>query len=197
MRTLGDAWNWCVATRRNLSRMLRLGRKHWDDSSLEGASIWQDDQFRTLEASDIVAETMASLKPVDDLAVVVLFSVFESHVRDYLAARMKPEMEALTDPLLKAAAADTLQGVVEGSFYRRVLYPLKEQGRVSGDLVTQVDQVRDYRNWVAHGRRQRDTDMNHVTPRMAYERLMDFLAVLGIAIEAEQPESERPEEESE
>jgi hypothetical protein len=84
MKTLADAWNWYVATKRNLERMHRLGRKHWADSSLEGASIWQDDQFRMLEAPVIVAETTASLVPIDDLAVVVLFSVFESQVRDYL-----------------------------------------------------------------------------------------------------------------
>jgi hypothetical protein len=75
-----------------------------------------------------------------------------------------------------------------------VLYPLKEQGRVSADLVTQVDQVRKYRNWVAHGRREGGTDVSSVTPRVAYERLKEFLAVLGIAAEAEQTESEGPRE---
>ncbi|HKI38162.1 MAG TPA: hypothetical protein VKA46_40285, partial [Gemmataceae bacterium] len=124
MKTLVDAWNWYEATKRNLERMRRLGRRHWNDPSLEGASLWQDDQFRALAAVDIVAETTASLQPIDDLAVVVLFSVFESHVRDYLVARMRPEIEVLSDPILKEAAADARQGVEEGSFYRRVLSPL-------------------------------------------------------------------------
>jgi hypothetical protein len=197
MKTLADAWNWYEATRRGLARMRRLGEKHWADPSLEGASIRADDQFRMLEASDIVTETAASLKPIDDLAVVVLFSVFESSVRDYLVARMRPEVDVLTDPILKEAAAGAVQGVEEGSFYRRVLQPLKEQGRVPADLITQVDQVRDYRDWVAHGRRERGAGLNNVTPRMAYERLRDFLAVLGIATEAEQQGSERPEQEAE
>ncbi len=192
MKTLADAWNWYEATKRNLARMGRLGRKHWDDPSLEGASIWQDDQFRMLEASEIVAETTTSLKPIDDLAVVVLFSVFESHVRGYLAVRMKPEVDALTDPILQEAASDAMQGVEEGSFYRRVLYPLKEQGRVSADLVTQVDQVREYRNWVAHGRREGDADRSNVTPRMAYDRLKAFLNALSIPVEHEPIEPERP-----
>jgi hypothetical protein len=139
MKTLADAWSWYEATKRNLARMRRLGSKHWDDPSLDGASIWQDDQFKRLISSDIVAETTTSLKPIDDLAVVVLFSVFESHVRDYLVARIKPEAADLTDPILKEAAEDAILGVEEGSFYRRVLYPLKEQGRVSADLVTQID----------------------------------------------------------
>jgi len=188
MKTLADAWNWYVATKRNLARWRRLGHNHWGHASLENASIWQDDQFRTLVAEDIVAETTTSLKPIDDLAIVVLFSVFESQVRDYLIAQIKPEAGSLTDPILKEAAEAALQGVAEGSFFRRVLDPLKKQGRVSADLVTQVDQVRDYRNWVANGRRERGTDMSNVTPKVAYDRLQEFLAVLGIAAETERPE---------
>jgi len=195
MKTLADAWNWYRATKRNLGRMRRLGSNHWGHPSLEAASIWQDDEFRMLEASDIEAETAASLKPIDDLAVVVLFSVFESHVRDYLVERIEPQANELTDPILKEAADDALQGVKEGSFYRRVLEPLKKQDRVSADLVTRVDQVRDYRNWVAHGRR--DAPTNNVTPEVAYERLAEFLAVLGIAAEAERIEPDEAGEEPE
>jgi hypothetical protein len=163
--------------------MRRLGEKHWDDPSLADASIWQDDLFRMLEAPDIVFETETSLKPIDDLAVVVLFSVFESRVRDFLVELMRPQAEAITDPILKEAVDDALRGVGEGSFYRRVLEPLKNSGRVPSDLVTQVDQVRDYRNWVAHGRR--GAPVNNVTPSLAYERLRDFLATLRIAAEPE------------
>ncbi len=47
-----------------------------------------------------------------------------------------------------------------------------------------VDQVRDYRNWVAHGRRELPT--NYVTPKQAYARLVDFLDALGITAEAEE-----------
>ena len=66
----------------------------------------------------------------------------------------------------------------------RVLEPLKKQDRVSADLITQVDQVRDYRNWVAHGRR--DAPTNNVPPEIAYERLTEFLSALGITTESEE-----------
>lgn len=98
--------------------------------------------LKTLYPSDIVAESTTSLKPIDDLAVVVLVSVFESHVRDYLVAKIKPEACGPSDPILKEAADDAIRGVEEGSFFRRVLQPLKEQDRVSADLVTRIDQVR-------------------------------------------------------
>jgi hypothetical protein len=184
MKTLADAWNWYRATKQNLARMQRLGERHWSDPSLTGASIWQDDYFRMVEAANIVAGTTASLQPIDDLAVVVLFSVFESRVRDYLIEMIRPQAQTITDPILKEAADDAMQGVKEGSFYRRVLEPLKNQNRVSANLVTQVDQVREYRNWVAHGRR--DAPTNNVSPQMAYERLGEFLAALGITTEAEE-----------
>src|SRR5262249_33478560 len=145
--------------------------------------IGRDDEFKTLEAEDIDAATRASLAPIDDLAIVVLFSVFESLVRDHVVSLIKPEAAELTDPILKQAADDAIRGVEEGSFYRRVLEPLKEQERVRADLVTQVDQVRDYHNWVAHGRR--DTPTNNVTPKVAYQRLVAFLDELGIAVESE------------
>jgi hypothetical protein len=56
MKTLADAWNWYAATKRNLGRMRRLGSKHWGHPSLDSASLWEDDQFKMLEAGDIVAE---------------------------------------------------------------------------------------------------------------------------------------------
>ena len=189
MNSLADAWEWHQATKRSLARMQRLGARHWDDPSLEGASVWQDDLFRTLVSADIVRDATASLALIDDLAVVVLFSVFESLVRDYLVRRIKPEAAALSDPILRQAAEEAVRGVEEGSFYLRVLGPLKDQKRVSADLVTQVDQVRDYRNWVAHGRRE--TPTNNVTPQMAYDRLGMFLDALDIAVESEHIEPSR------
>ena len=184
MKTLADAWKWYLNAKQNLERMRRLGEKHWGDPSMEAASVWKDDSFRRLEADDIVAESRVGLEPIDDLAVVVLFSMFESQVRDYLVERIQPQADTITDPILKEAAESAILGVKEGSFYTHVLEPLKKQSHIDPNLVTQVDQVREYRNWVAHGRR--DAPINNVTPRMAYERLQEFLAILGIAIESEE-----------
>ncbi len=192
MKTLADAWQWYQATRKSLGLLFRLGNKHWKDPSLENASFWKDDDFRLLEAEDIVVDTTTSLGPIDDLAVVVLFSVFESRVRDYLVERITPQANALTDPILREAADDAIQGVKEGSFYRRVLDPLKKQDSSLADLATPVDQVRDYRNWVAQGRR--DAPTNNVTPQTAYDRLNEFLAALGISAEAEESPDMEPGE---
>src|SRR5258705_135171 len=129
MNTLADAWDWYVSTRTNLERMQRLGRKHWNTLPWATLPIGRDDEFRTLETEDIEAETKKSLAPIDDLAVVVLFSVFESLVRSFVVALIRPEAAGLSDPILKHAAEEAIRGVEEGSFYRRVLEPLKKQDR--------------------------------------------------------------------
>jgi hypothetical protein len=180
MTTIAEAWKWYQATERNLMRMRRLGAKHWGDPSLRDASIsiWKDDQFKQLEPKDIVNETDVSLQMIDDLAVLVLFSAFESTVRDHLIALIRPEADEIKDPILKQAAEDAIEGVKEGSFSRRVLERLKSQTLDLDDLAAQVNQIRHYRNWVAHGRRGEST--NNITPREAFERLRDFLEKLGI-----------------
>ena len=62
------------------------------------------------------------------------------------------------------------------------------------DLKTQVDQVRKYRNWVAHGRRGEAE--NVVTPDQSRNRLEGFLELLaswepGI-MDGPEPPSPRP-----
>jgi hypothetical protein len=165
MNTLADAWEWYRSTRQNLERMQRLGKRYWDEIALTIAGVGRDDEFKNLAGSGIESETKANLEPIDDLAVVVLFSVFEAVVRSHVVDRITPEATGLSEPILKYAADEAIRGVEEGSFFRRVLEPLKEQGRVSPDLITQVNQVRDYRNWVAHGRRERPK--NNITPKEA------------------------------
>ena len=186
MKTLADAWSWYQSTRSNLLRMQRLASHHWDDPSLENSSLSQDEKFKTLEAEEIEEETTQALNPLDDLAVLVLFSVFEATVREYLELRIQPEASILSEPILKHAAQEAIVGVREGSFFNRVLNPLKQQGQVSSDLIDKVNQVRTYRNWVAHGKRtvRKKGDIN-IGPQEAYDRLKEFLDTLRIAIKPE------------
>jgi hypothetical protein len=190
MKTLQDAWDWYKSARMNLRRMQRLGSHHWNHESLQGASIWQDENFKQLEAADIEQETSRALDPIDDLGVLVLFSVFESAVRDHLEGIIKPLKARLGHPILEHAADGALDGIRQGSFARNVLGPLQEQGRITPELSDKVNRVRHYRNWVAHGKREpRPKDVSNVTPGVAFTRLKEFLDTLGIAVEAELEES--------
>jgi hypothetical protein len=69
---------------------------------------------------------------------------------------------------------DAAQQIEHGSFYR-VLQVFK--GR-DASLVEEVNQVRKYRNLVAHGRRTAKPDA--VDPETTFGRLKEFLDVLGI-----------------
>ena len=190
MKTLEDARDWYLSAKTNLERMKRLGVRHWNDDSLAGASIWQDDRFRQLEASDIERETLTALGPLDDLGVLVLFSVFEAAVRNHLEGAINPLIAGLGHPVLKSAAEDALDGVRQGSFANKVLSPLQAQGRITPELSNRVKQVRDYRNWVAHGKREpRPQGIINLTANEAFTRLKDFLDTLGIAVEAELKDS--------
>jgi hypothetical protein len=122
---------------------------------------------------------------MDDLAVLVLFSVFESQVRERLAAELKREVleKSVTHTVLLRAVDDLIQQVEEGSFFK-VLAPYKS---LDHNLVEEVNQVRRYRNWVAHGKRGKKPD--GVDPRSAYERLDRFWRAI-----APQPIGSEPDE---
>jgi hypothetical protein len=186
MKTLQDAWDWFESASKNLQRMKRLGTRHWNDDSLKNASIWMDDTFKEVEASEIEMETMKAIQPLNDLGVLVLFSVFEAAVRDHFEGVIKPLTASLGHPILQQAAENVLDGIRQGSFANNVLKPLQDQRRILPELGDKVKQVRDYRNWIAHGKREpRPQEIINLTAKDAFSRLKDFLDTLGIAVEAE------------
>jgi hypothetical protein len=139
------------------------------------ALLERDNHLRGLEADEMADSAETVLRELDDLAVLVLFSVFEAIVRDLIESAIRAEVDGLQHPSLKKAGNDVLAAVKEGSFYR-VLEPYKSEEH--NDIVEQVNQVRRYRNWVAHERASEKPDAN-VLPKQAYERLARFLTVLN------------------
>src|SRR5258707_15186711 len=99
MKTLMDAWQWYESAGTHLVRMRRLGTHHWSDDSLKNASIWFDDRFKEVVAEDIEKETNLAIKPLEDLGVLVLFSVFEAAVRDHLEGIIRPLTGDLGHPI--------------------------------------------------------------------------------------------------
>ncbi|WP_143393117.1 hypothetical protein [Fimbriiglobus ruber] len=173
-----------------------MGSRHWNDDSLKDATIWSDEHFKEVEAQDIEKETNLAIKPLEDLGVLVLFSVFEAAVRDHLEGIIRPMTGGLGHPILEHAAEKVLEGIRQGSFANQVLAPLQDQGRITPQLSDKVKQVRDYRNWVAHGKREpRDPSVINLNAKEAFERLTEFLETLSIAVEAERKELEANEQE--
>ena len=181
MTTLEDAWAWFNQNRTLLKLMSRLGDKYWSDLPWEGA-LGRDDHFRTLEGDQVKAIADAVLSEFDELAVFVIFSVFESIVRRRVADDLRSEVSGLEHPALQKSARSMLRNIEEGSFSNNVLDLFKKDGREPGSLsvnslVEEVSRVRRYRNWVAHGRKV-EGKPNMIVPKDAYDILQAFLTYI-------------------
>jgi hypothetical protein len=172
MNTIEDAWRWYQGVRDSLTRLRRLGAKHWETLPREGA-FGRDSTIRQLEGDRVAGDAETGLQGLDDFAVFVLFSVFEAQVRDRVLADTLDERRAVSHPSLGYWMRQAEQSLSEGSFFR-VLEGFKSAEL--NDLIEQVNQVRRYRNWVAHGRR--DDPQAEVSPEVAYQRLQAFLDAL-------------------
>ena len=173
MIDLDDGWTWYVTTRQQLKLFGRLGRKHWEGLPWDG-TLGDDDKLKSLEAEVIVTGSAFCLDHLDDFAVLILFSVFESVVRAQVLSEVEDEKSRLRHALIIQIVTDAADEIEHGSFYR-VLQVFKE---LDADLIEEVNQVRRYRNWVAHGRRTAKPAA--VDPETAFRRLKDFLEVLEI-----------------
>jgi hypothetical protein len=72
-----------------------------------------------------------------------------------------------------SSLGDAWRWYENNSFYNNVLRHCKAVG---ADLVEEVNQVRKYRNWVAHGRRGEQPDaVDPATARDRLQRFLDFL----------------------
>ena len=136
MKTLADAWEWYNSTRRNLERMNRLARKYWAALPWE-EELGRDNVFRHLEANIVEGETRGSLGFIDDLAVVVLFSVFEHTVRHHFKCQLDAQLESITHPIFRRAAENSIESVEVGSF-ARLLEPYKD--RIGPEVIEEVNQ---------------------------------------------------------
>lgn len=179
MNTLDEAWEWYTAVREGMKQLASLA-KYWgglpwgseDEGIVRPA---KDNVLRHVQADRLTREAKMVTDHLDDLAVLVLFSVFEANVRDLVEAQVRPEIDQLRHVALKNAGKEVLDAVAEGSFFR-VLEPFKSPA--TNDFIEQVNQVRRYRNWVAHGRRPEKRPGALVQPQDACQRLKEFLALL-------------------
>jgi hypothetical protein len=170
--SLADAWRWYEAARDLARAMERLGEKHWDKLPWDD-ELGRDNRLNELTAAEVRDGSQTVLEDLDDLCVLLLFSVFEATIRERVLAEVKAELPPLRHVAIKRALDEMKEGIEHGSFFK-VLEPYKD---VDANLTEEVNQVRRYRNWVAHGRR---TDQPAaVNPAAAYDRLKRFLDRLG------------------
>jgi hypothetical protein len=170
--SLDDAWHWYKSTRQLARTMERLGGKHWNDLPWD-QSLGRDNHLKHLTSTEILSFSQTVLEDLDDLCVLLLFSVFESIIRDRVLTEVKAEFPVVRHVAIRRALDEMREGIEQGGI-SKVLDPYKD---IDSNLVEEVNQVRRYRNWVAHGRRTEQPAA--VNPTTAYDRLKRFLELLG------------------
>jgi hypothetical protein len=171
--SLDDAWRWYESARRLARTMGRLGEKHWNNL-LHDTDLGIDHRLQNLTSAEILGDSQTVLDDLDDLCVLLLFSVFESIIRERVLADVEAEFPSLRHVAIKHAFEELKEGIEQGSFFK-VLEPYKN---LDANLIEEINQVRRYRNWVAHGRRTEQPAA--VNPTTAYDRLKRFLGIIGL-----------------
>jgi hypothetical protein len=170
--SLDDVWRWYESARRLARTLGRLGEKHWDNLPWD-SDLGRDNNLKDLTAAEILNDSQTVLDDLDDLCVLLLFSVFEATIRERVLAEVEAELPPLRHVAIRRALDEMKDGIEHGSFFK-VLEPYKN---LDANIIEEVNQVRRYRNWVAHGRRTEQPAA--VNPTTAYDRLKRFLAHLG------------------
>ena len=176
MNTLDAAWQWYIDTKVSLKRMHRVANRHWDILPWE---IRRDKGFLDHEKDDVANPAVNGTNHLDDLAIVVLFSVFEGKVRQTIIEEVDERDSKYDHRVIKLAIKKARDKIETGSFFA-VIEPFKGINSDLDNLLEQVSQVRKYRNWVAHGKRTSQPDT--VRPDVAYKRLQKCLASLFPAV---------------
>ncbi len=174
MSPLDEIWAWYEATRDSLRLALQV------ITSVSSSSIPPDvipkivpRSFQQAPLDEVTQRLQkAESELLDDLAIVALWASFEQQVLDHLEQAVQRTLkQKRRDRLQKRILQERLEKPRYWRF-EKVLDLYKEI--VDPQLVGDVKQVLQYRNWVAHGRTSHNMPPN-ITPRIAYERLEEFL----------------------
>jgi hypothetical protein len=110
---------------------------------------------------------------LDDLIVLGMVASFEAHLKKYITSRLRIDSGAYQSEI------DTwLTDRIENAPLYRIDGIFKPP--VTQSMIDDVDDVRKYRNWVAHGRLASRKPARTVNPDLAYNILTHFMATAGI-----------------
>lgn len=133
-----------------------------------------DSSLAEYTLSDAKEILLKAENELNDLTVLSLVSVFEQSILDYLKNLGKETVEKEEEILSKSVLKYALKNSDRWHF-KDVLDIFKSV--LDAELVGSVKQVYEYRNWVAHGRRE-TISVTRVDPETAYDRLNEFLGRL-------------------
>jgi len=146
-------------------------------------TITHDDKetllFRTTFESQELAEANQtienSLKEVEDLFVLSLWSTFERFIRRYLGATLQTTQPiTLAHPIYEYFCDE-----VEFWKPNQILDLLKRSlFSTNPHIIGQAKQIIEYRDWVAHGKNPNKQPSSNITPHFAYKILNEIVEML-------------------
>ncbi len=87
----------------------------WNDPALETV-LGRDNRLRHRTEADLLDRASMILDDLDDLAVLVLFSVFEANVRARASVDVERETSSIQHPAVLRAVNDLKEAIENGSF---------------------------------------------------------------------------------
>ena len=134
-----------------------------------------ESQLSTLPPAASRAKLDGLRKNLDDMAVVALYATFEAILLEDLSKQCDDEITMSVTPLVEKVKTYAFK---EADHWRIKDILDMYKAVVPEQVVGDVKQVCDYRNWVAHGRKA--DKPTYVRPNTAYRRLTMFLSVTNI-----------------
>jgi hypothetical protein len=191
LEQLKASLDWYTAAQNSLRRIHRLGDRYWDELPWAGVpALGRDNLLRQVERDTAKDEAQTALSRLDELAVALLFSVFEGAVRTAVLEQLKQASVGLPHPMLTGAARDAMDAVNRRSFAVVLDYYSRSGHADIADVAEKARQVRRYRNWISHGKRGKE--VTAVSPREVYARLKAFLELVAAHAPPIRPEPTSP-----
>jgi hypothetical protein len=121
--SLKDAWGWYESVLTLAGDMKRLGERFWNREDWSEA-LSRDNRFQSVRAIDLQDRARTISDDLDDLAVLLMFSVFEAIVRDQARIDVEDSLPKRLHPAVDHAIKELKEEIESGSF-GRVRRPLR------------------------------------------------------------------------
>ena len=167
MQALDAIWAWYEVARDSLHLVWQLVERYPEEIPAE----WVRGRVFELRPRDQVLEELRNARQeLDDLVVVALFAAFEQQLLDHFEAVVREAQRSAQNPLHRRIFSGRLKKPRNWK-----LYEILDCYKAVADpnAIGEIKQIYQYRNWVAHGRREKRPPS--ITPESAYARLHGFL----------------------
>ena len=137
------------------------------------SDLFKDTRFQSRPSEDTLGSLAKAQAQLGDQTVLSLFAAFEARIRDHVAEKCAALSTAgLSDPPFWQAISKSLQKYCDQPGSSENLTDLF-RSRADPATLDSLASIRQYRNWVAHGRRP--PAKTSVVPFHAYDALTSFL----------------------